>query len=783
MNKLVTDSYFNIKNLSRFFISIVVLIAIMVLFGWQFNINAFKRIYPFLSAMNPLTAVCFLFISISFFNLTAKNKTLEKRFMGRLILSVIIIACSLKLLDIWFNINFAIDHVLFREKIDKDIHNGISSNMAANTAIGILVSAASLLFFEYKTKGLWIPYQILAILVFSFGFFSLLGYVYGAPEFYDLLKYVPMSVYTSICFICISLAILLANPDVGIVKEFTGSLTGSSVGPVLLFSAFTIPFFLGLVRVYTHKVNLFSTELGIALLVLTINITFCILVLWNVILLNKKDLLRKRIEDKFRSLIESAPDAIIIIDGRQIIQLINFQTETMFGFNRNDIVGRPIDLLIPQISQLNQLEFVYKMGVKSPFTKEFLGLKKSGIQFPIETSMSPLETEEQILTSISIRDTTERKKQEEISWNNQELFRTLVTNVIDYAIFMLDIEGNIVTWNKGAEIIKGYKREEVVGKHISIFYLPEDKGVPKEMLAEADRKGKCEREGWRKRKNGSVFWADVILTALYDQHGLITGYAKVTRDFTDKKKYQDTLSNFNKELSNQVGEKTREIEETTKQLRQLSAHLQTAREEERKYIAREMHDELGQMITGLRMDIVWLKKRISSNDDVVLLRFERAIELVNDVKQAMRRIALDLHPAVLNDLGLITALKVHGNDFENRSGIKTVFDIELEGLDDLKIDPNVSIGLYRIFQESLNNIVKHANANQVNSSLKLNGENLEFVISDNGKGFNLNEVANKKSLGLISMRERMLMIDGQCQIQSSSETGTTIYLTVPIKFK
>ena len=589
-----------------------------------------------------------------------------------------------------------------------------------------------------------------------------------------------MSLLSAISFILISLSILLTRPDIGIVKEFSGSLTGSSTGKELLFSALVIPFLLGFVRIYLSKSNMFSTELSIALLVLAVIIIFCGIVLSSVILLNKKDLFRQKTEAKFQALIESAPDAIVIIDGRKIIQLINFQTETMFELNRKSVLGTSIDLLIPKITQM---DFLNEIGTNFLFTKELIGVKNAGIEFPIEIRISPLETEEEILMSISIRDVTERKKLEELNWNNQEIFKTLVTNVVDYAIFMLDIDGNIITWNKGAEIIKGYKKEEVLRKNISIFYLEEDENTPQEMLIEAKEIGKCEREGWRVRKDGSVFWADVIITALHDQNGSITGYAKVTRDYTDKKKMQDALANFNEALSVQVREKTKEIEQTTEQLRQLSAHLQTAREEERKYIAREMHDELGQMITGLRMDMIWLKKKIQTTDDLILLRFERSLELLNDIKQAMRRIAMDLHPAVLNDLGLITALKVHGKDFESRSGIKTAFNIALYDIDDLQISSNISIGLYRIFQESLNNVAKHAGAEEVNVCLKLNGENLEFTISDNGKGFNLPEAIQKKSLGLISMRERMFMIDGEYKIQSSLGNGTTISLTVPLKFK
>ncbi|WP_018344684.1 PAS domain-containing sensor histidine kinase [Cytophaga aurantiaca] len=780
MNKFFTRNSFNIRTVPKIFLIIIVLICLLVLLGWQFDINSLKSVFPILVSMNPLTAWCFLLIVISFQLIITESKLEQKYFISKALSSVVFMICCTKLICLYYNLDFKIDAILFNEKIDADSHTRLSNSMSVNTAVGLIFLVLILQFFHYKTERRWVLYQILTILVFYFGIFSLLCYSYNVPEFYDLLKYFPMSLLSAICFILISLSILLSRLDIGIVKEFSGSLAGSSIGTELLFSALVIPFLLGFVRIYLSKSNMFSTELSIALLVLAVIIIFCGIVLSSVILLNKKDLFRQKTEAKFQSLIESAPDAIVIIDGRKIIQLINIQTETMFELNRNAVLGTSIDLLIPQITQL---EFFNEIGEDFPFTKELTGVKNAGIQFPIEIRISPLETEDEILTSISIRDITQRKKLEEISWNNQEIFRTLVTNVVDYAIFMLDIDGNIVTWNKGAEIIKGYKKEEVEGKHISLFYVEEDKNVPQQMLAEAKEKGKCEQEGWRVRKDGSIFWADVILTALHDQNGNITGYAKVTRDYTDKKKMQDALANFNEALSEQVHEKTKEIEQTTEQLRQLSAHLQTAREEERKYIAREMHDELGQMITGLRMDMIWLKKKIHTTDEVVLLRFERSLELLNDIKQAIRRIAMDLHPAVLNDLGLITALKVYGKDFESRSGIKTTFDVELQDIDDLQISSNICIGLYRIFQESLNNVAKHAEANEVNVCLQLNEQNLEFRILDNGQGFNLNEVVQKKSLGLVSIRERMLMMDGKYQIQSSPGNGTVISLTVPIKFK
>src|SRR5262249_50866624 len=136
-----------------------------------------------------------------------------------------------------------------------------------------------------------------------------------------------------------------------------------------------------------------------------------------------------------------------------------------------------------------------------------------------------------------ISDISERKKIEQQLRVSEEKFRLLVGNVKDYAIFMLNTDGTIASWNDGAEKIKGYARSEIIGKHFSIFYLPEDitQHEPENNLKEVNENGRFESKGWRRRKDGSVFWAHVIFTAIYDENGNHNGYAKITRDITEQK--------------------------------------------------------------------------------------------------------------------------------------------------------------------------------------------------------------------------------------------------------
>jgi PAS domain S-box-containing protein len=264
---------------------------------------------------------------------------------------------------------------------------------------------------------------------------------------------------------------------------------------------------------------------------------------------------RKKAEEKFRGLLEAAPDAMVISNEKGEIVLINRQTENMFGFTKEELIGKKVEILIP--AEFHSKHVVdrthYFENPKVRIMGAGLNLfakRKDGTQIPVEISLSPLVTEEGTLISASIRDISLRKASEEKLKKAKNDFQLLVSSIKDYAIFLLDTEGCVTSWNSGAEHIKGYTEEEIIGKPMEVFYTTEEieKGEPKRNLQMALQNGHFETEGWRVGKNGYSFFANIVFTSLFDEKGSLYGYATVTKDVTEKRKAEEDLKNFNKAL-------------------------------------------------------------------------------------------------------------------------------------------------------------------------------------------------------------------------------------------
>ncbi len=401
---------------------------------------------------------------------------------------------------------------------------------------------------------------------------------------------------------------------------------------------------------------------------------------------------------------------------------------------------------------------------------------------------------------VAFEDVTDRKIAERTLQESEERYRLLVQGVQECAIFQLDPTGHVVSWNAGAERLKGYTAEEIIGKHFSIFYPSEDQldEKPQHILARATQQGQSEDEGWRIRKDASRFWASVVVTALRDSAGTLLGFAKLTRDTTKTREKEQALTKakellelrieqrtavltrVNQELRTEIAERERAEEQlrtSLDQLRALAARLQSVREEERTSIAREIHDELGQGCTAIKMDLALIGRRLTKRQTKLRAKVDSAMQLADDMIGTLRKIASQLRPRTLDDLGLSAALEAQAQEFESRTGILCSVTLPQEPL---VLDADISTAVFRIFQESLTNVARHAHATRVEARLERQNNRITFQVSDNGEGFDPEKAKANKSLGLVGMQERAFLLNGDLKIAGVPGAGTTMTLTIPL---
>jgi PAS domain S-box-containing protein len=252
--------------------------------------------------------------------------------------------------------------------------------------------------------------------------------------------------------------------------------------------------------------------------------------------------------DASEQLLEAVPDAVVVVGSDGRIVRVNQAAETLSGYSRDELVGMAVEELVPEAMRRGHV--AHRAAYQRSPTVRTMGThldirfrRRDGSQFPADIALSPVVTDRGVQVVASVRDITERKRAEDELLRAQESFRLVVEGVRDYAIFMLDPDGRIRSWSPAAARLKGYEAEEIIGRHFSVFYTPEDRAAdkPARELLVAGETGRYEEEGWRVRRDGSRFWANVVITAIRDQTGRLLGFAKITRDVTERKRQDDRL--------------------------------------------------------------------------------------------------------------------------------------------------------------------------------------------------------------------------------------------------
>lgn len=219
------------------------------------------------------------------------------------------------------------------------------------------------------------------------------------------------------------------------------------------------------------------------------------------------------------------------------------------------------------------------------------------------------------------------------------------------------------------------------------------------------------------------------------------------------------------------------LETSHEQLRSLAAHLESVTEEERKHIARELHDELGQMLTALKIDLSWLTPRLPKEQESLLEKTKSMCQLIDMAIHTVQKVSAELRPAVLDDLGVTAAIEWQAGEFEKLTEIKCEFSSNPE---DVVLDQDRSTAIFRIFQEALTNVVRHANATKVKASLIEEAGKIVLRIRDNGKGITKEQISDPKAFGLIGIRERAHFWGGEVKISGTPGKGTTVVVSIPL---
>lgn len=461
-------------------------------------------------------------------------------------------------------------------------------------------------------------------------------------------------------------------------------------------------------------------------------------------------------KDLADKLIDSLPGVFYFFDANGKFIRWNKEFEQATGYSSEEIAEMHPTDFFPENEKAYitaRIEGVFINGINDA---EASFLTKSGKLVPYYFKAVLINFKDKPCLLGNGIDIDKRKKAESELVASEQKYKLLFESN-PLPMWMLNLpQYNVNDVNTAALLQYGYTREEFLS--LSVFDFRPKEDIEKfKAVTNTGFRGIHHAGVWRhKKKNGAILYVDIVT---YD---------------INYKGQQTRLV-----LANDITEKhiaEEKLKESYDAIRKLTEHLQNVREEERLHMAREIHDELGQLLTILKMDVSWLNKRTDPGNMIAKEKLSEILSVIDTTVKTVRRIASELRPSLLDDLGLVAAMEWHLEEFEKRSGIlKELYIPETEIL----LPDSLKIGIFRIFQESLTNVARHSDATKVIVSLIQDQKQLILTIKDNGKGFEEKESA-KKTLGLLGMKERSQMMGGQYSISGIQGEGTTVTVIVPL---
>ncbi len=486
-----------------------------------------------------------------------------------------------------------------------------------------------------------------------------------------------------------------------------------------------------------------------------------------------------QMEARYRGLLEAAPDAMVVVNSSGEIVLLNVQAEKQFGYRRDELLGQQVKNIIPEGFAERLIADGTRTAAEALAQQigtgiELCGRRRDGSEFPIEIMLSPLESTEGILVTAAIRDITERKRVEDALRESEERFRLMASGVKDYANVMLDPEGLVVSWNEGAQRIKGYRAEEIIRQHFSRFYPAEDirKGTPTSELENARKNGRFEGEGWRVRKDGSRFLANVVITALRDEKGRLRGFGKITRDVTERWRSEEHLNKTMEELKRSNDE--------LEQFAYVASH--------------DLQEPLRMVASYTQLLAQRYKGRLDSDaDEFIAFAVDGCNRMQGLIQDLLSYSRAGANKQVLREISCENALEKALKNLRatiEQSGATVTHD----SLPDILMDETQ---LVQVLQNLIGNAIKYRSAEPPNvhvSAARNAGNEWIFSVRDNGMGIEaryferifilFQRLHGQKEfegtgIGLAMCKKIVDRLGGRIWVESQPKKGSTFYFALP----
>jgi two-component system, NarL family, sensor histidine kinase UhpB len=464
-------------------------------------------------------------------------------------------------------------------------------------------------------------------------------------------------------------------------------------------------------------------------------------------------------------LVHAALEAVVMVDDQQRIVMINPAGQTMFGLTSEQALGMELGQLMPQRLRTAHQHLVQLFGdsgeTERPMSPrgQVLGLRANGEEFPLEAVIFKSEVVQPSGTvtyhTALLRDLTDITRMGSIIEQLNQRLRSVFERA-PVAIWITEKDHVVFANRACAELVGFESPEHLIGRSIFELLCTDSHESVRSKLRDIEREESVSvLMGAIQRTDATVREVEMVVAVLPDhEHSFVQ---MVINDVTQRSREKKNLLR------------------SRRTLRELSASMVAAREEERRRIARELHDELGQRLTALKLEMIACQR--DHPGLVVGERAQHMVDMLDETVASARRIAMDLRPLMLDDLGLPEAIDWLVREFTRRTSIAV--DARLgEGL--RALSSHLSTTLYRIVQEALTNITRHARATRVRLELESTGEELRLTIQDNGVGFvNANRSRKPGSFGLLGIRERVLMLGGHLSVGNSPEGGARLVVRVP----